>query len=314
MQKNRRRRYHRHPGKKAEVKIISIGNITSGGSGKTPFTIFLANYLQNKGKKIAVSHRGYKGSYEYDNRIISDRTSCLPAAQNAGDEAQLLAEKLPGIPVCTGKDRWKSIELLCKTFPDLDIIILDDSYQHLQVQHDLDIVIFKMPRPLGNGLLLPAGILREPLSALHDADIIIINGEGEIPHFVNKFAAQVFQGKYHNAGFFLNNQRPVDINKLKKSKLGIVSGIAQPQSLEASIIQQHLNWEFHLKFADHYDYTNEDKLQIDRVCRQHQVQYLITTEKDYTKLKELNLKTPAAVFRIEFQIDSNQFELSSFLQ
>jgi tetraacyldisaccharide 4'-kinase len=163
-----RKYYQWFPSRRKQFKplVISIGNIVSGGSGKTPFTLFLAGILQKQGFKLAVSHRGYKGAFERENRLISNRTQVLTDAPFAGDEAYLLAEKLSGIPVVVGKNRSVSLQILQQNYPDLDIVLLDDSFQHLQVAHDLEIVLFQASVGLGNGFLLPAGFLREPVSAL----------------------------------------------------------------------------------------------------------------------------------------------------
>ncbi len=303
-----------YPKKRAAVKIISIGNITAGGSGKTPFTIWLAEYLRQQGRRIAISHRGYKGYFEYDNKIISDREGILTEAESAGDEALLLAEKLSGIPVCVGKDRWKSIELLTGKFPDLELVILDDSFQHLKVQHDLDIVIFKTHKPIGNGFLIPAGILREPLSALKDADLIILNGKGEIPEFLKKCKTEIRQGNYRVTGIYLNNQKLIETSELSQYKLGIISGIANPNSLENTIRELNLSWQFHRKFPDHYHYNDKsDQEKIEKQISASEVNYIITTEKDYTKLKHLKLSIPVAVIRIEFYLLSGDLPIISFL-
>ncbi|MDP8219748.1 MAG: tetraacyldisaccharide 4'-kinase [Candidatus Stygibacter frigidus] len=303
IQKFRRDWYHHHQSKKADVKIISIGNITAGGSGKTPFTIWLARHLKQQGKKIAVSHRGYKGDFENNNTLISDRENILSTARKAGDEAQLLAEKLPGIPVCAGKDRWISIQMLCEAYPDLDMIILDDSFQHLKVKHDIDIVIFKTANPVGNGFLLPAGILREPLSAINDADLIIFNGEGEIPQSFQKYDKTIRQGNYRVEGIYLNNQSIIEVSELKSKKLGVISGIADPLSLEKTISNLNLEWQFHLKFPDHYHFAKDSDIRlIKNQIESSQIKFILTTEKDYTKLKHLDLSVPIAVIRIEFYL------------
>jgi len=303
----RREWYHHYKAKKADVKIISIGNITAGGSGKTPFTIWLAKKMIQQSRKIAISHRGYKGEYENNNTLISNRDKILSAAVKAGDEAQLLAEKLPGIPVCAGRDRWKSIQMLCRTYPDLEMIILDDSFQHLKIKHDIDIVIFKTAKPLGNGFLLPAGILREPLSALKDADLIIFNGEGDIPETFQKYNKDIHQGSYRNNGFYVNNQIRIDVGELKSRRLGIISGIADPHSLENTISNLNLEWQFHLKFPDHYHFAKgSDNRLIGDQIEDSQIEYILTTEKDYTKLKHLDLSVPIVVFRIEFYLISGE--------
>lgn len=307
IQKLRREWYHHYKAKKADVKIISIGNITAGGSGKTPFTIWLAKHLVGQGKKLAVSHRGYKGEFENNNTLISDRDNVLSSAASAGDEAQLLAEKLPGIPVCAGKNRWQSIQMLCRAYPDLDIIILDDSFQHLKVKHDVDIVIFKTAEPLGNGFLLPAGILREPLSAINDADLIILNGEGNIPQYFRNYNKEIRQGNYRVDGIYLNNYTRIEVSVLKTRKLGIISGIADPASLETTISNLQINWQFHLKFPDHYHFAKDSANRlIENQIKDGQIEYLLTTEKDYTKLKHLAISVPIAVLRIEFYLMNDE--------
>ena len=314
IQSCRREWYHHYKAKKADVKIISIGNITAGGSGKTPFTIWLAKKLMQQGRKIAVSHRGYKGDFENNNTLISDRDNVLPAAKKAGDEAQLLAEKLPGIPVCAGKDRWKSIQMLCEAYPDLEMIILDDSFQHLKVKHDIDIVIFKTAKPLGNGFLLPAGILREPLSAIKDADLIIFNGEGDIPETFPKYNKDIHQGSYQVEGIYVSNQTRIEVSELKSRRLGIISGIADPLSLETTISNLNLEWQFHLKFPDHYHFANtNDQQTMENQIEGSQIDYILTTEKDYTKLKHLVLSAPCAVIRIEFYLFNDDAIVTSIV-
>jgi tetraacyldisaccharide 4'-kinase len=307
IQKVRRTWWRYHPGERAEVRVISVGNITAGGSGKTPFTIYLAEYLRAKGKRIAVSHRGYKGDYENEARIISTREVILPEAASAGDEARLLAESLQGIPVCTGKKRVRAIELLMKCYPDLEIVILDDSYQHFKVVHDIDIVIFKLPAPIGNGFLHPAGILREPLSALKDADLIIINGRGEIPDFLHKYHDKICQGEYVLEDFFLNGAEVIKLSTLQSAKIGLISGIANPAGLEDTLSSLGFIWEFHCKFPDHYHYKRkQDVSAIEREIAIYQVEYLVTTEKDYTKLKDMKISIPVAVIKIRFNLVSGR--------
>jgi len=165
-----RRSLYKHilPRYKAPVFIISIGNMIVGGSGKTPFTIYLADLLNRNGIRTAVSHRGYKSKLENTVTIVSNWNELLPVSDDAGDEAWLIAKRLTGIPVVVGKNRKQAISLLCNTFPGLDCIILDDSFQHLKVIHNLDVIIISEWLKFGNGFVLPAGMLREPMSAISD--------------------------------------------------------------------------------------------------------------------------------------------------
>ena len=154
-----RRTYYQRNEYKPPCKIISIGNIVSGGSGKTPLTISLAKLLIKEGKKVAVSHRGYKGKFEYNPHLIADKTGILYDVQHTGDEAYMIASSLPQIPVVVGRKRKEAIQLLLQNYPDLEIIILDDALQHYYVHRDLDIISFDASLGLGNGFVIPAGYL-----------------------------------------------------------------------------------------------------------------------------------------------------------
>lgn len=123
-------------------KVISIGNLVSGGSGKTPFCIYLAGLLRDSGFRVAISHRGYKGRLENTPALVSDRHQILCETNEAGDEAYLIAKRLPAIPVAVGKQRVAAVSLLLAAYPDLDFVLLDDAFQHLDIARDLDIVCF----------------------------------------------------------------------------------------------------------------------------------------------------------------------------
>jgi len=290
----------------SNLKVISVGNITAGGTGKTPFTIFLAQKMKAAGIKVAVSHRGYKGNFENENQIISDNDGLKAEAFDAGDEALLLAEKLIGIPVIAGKNRTKSLQILTSEFPELEVVILDDSFQHLKVKHDHDFVIFNQAGGIGNGFLLPAGILREPLSALKYADTIIYNGEGDIPQYLNKYQTRVLQGHYLPSGLFINNETEIDINQIKKAKLMLASGIGNPASFENTLHEMGLKWLEHIIYPDHYHYDQTVILKLNEQLKLNKPDYLLTTEKDYTKLRKAEIRCPIVVLRIKFQLDKDQ--------
>ncbi len=285
---------------KSKCKIISIGNIVSGGSGKTPFTIFLAKYLQKQGRRVAVSHRGYKGKFEHLNKLLSDEKEVFNFAKDAGDEAYLLAEKLIGIPVVVGKNRINSIEILVKKFPNLDCIILDDSFQNLKVQHDLDFVIFNSIGGIGNGFVLPAGILREPLSALKYCNYIIFNGDGKIPLEITKFEKPILRGNYKIKRFYDQQKEEISITKLKNSKIALLSGIGQPSSFEKTVQTCDINFEKHFAFSDHYSYQNKVKLEEIKGF-----DYILTTEKDFAKLQFIEHNLPLVMVEVELVLQKN---------
>jgi tetraacyldisaccharide 4'-kinase len=279
---------------RAPVFIISVGNMIVGGSGKTPFTIFLAEQLQNKGIKVAVSHRGYKSELEKQVTLISDREKLLPAADKAGDEAWLIASRLHSIPVAAGRDRKAAIQMLCRTYPDLDCIILDDSFQHLKVRHDYDIIIVSEWLRFGNGFVLPSGILREPLDAIKKADLIVLNRITETgtpdKKLIEQFQAwrkETITGGYRADRLYDFCAREVDPGRVKQDAMLMVAGVGNPSGFEVSCRFLGLKIIGGMPFPDHYDYSNETSRQnILKLREKTGAKWIVTTEKDYAKLRK----------------------------
>jgi len=294
---------------RSSCKIISVGNIISGGSGKTPFTIFMTGKLIALGHKVAVSHRGYKGEFENENRLISDFDKVFPEAKRAGDEACLLANKLAGVPVITGKSRKRSIQILLERFSDLEYIILDDSFQHLKVDHYRDFVIINETGGIGNGFVLPAGILREPVSVLKYADWIIFNGRDDIPEYLNKYRKKLIKGHYEINGIFDLSDKKLDIDLLRTKKIVLMSGIGKPQSFEKTIREVGLEFCDHLRFPDHYNYKDSCWLnEINSCLEVQEFDLIVTTEKDLVKIGGISdLPVPIAVLKIQFFTSDEQF-------
>lgn len=302
VQSIRRRRYAKSGVPfKSRCKIISVGNIVSGGSGKTPVTIFLAKYLRKLGYEVAVSHRGYKGKYEGSSKLISNREDLFECASNAGDETYLLAQRLKGIPVVAGKNRIQSVKILEQTFPKLQIIILDDSFQHLKVKHDIDIVVFSSHGLIGNGFVLPAGILRESLSVTTKSDYVIFNGKGIISMSLIKYKKPILQGFYKVAEFYDIDRQKMGIDQLKDKKIALLSGIGYPQSFENTIKECGLNFVEHFIFPDHYHYE-EEKLNKFFDKKGADLDFIITTEKDFAKIEKFHLSIPVIITAIDFYL------------
>jgi tetraacyldisaccharide 4'-kinase len=153
--------------------VVSIGNLTLGGTGKTPLTMWVARWYQQQGVRVAVLSRGYGARPAARCRVVSSGHGPLLAWQEAGDEPYLLACALPGVPVLIGKDRYGTGRYACEQF-GAQVVILDDGFQHHALQRDLDIVLIDASNPFGSGTLFPRGILREPLRALRRAHAIVL--------------------------------------------------------------------------------------------------------------------------------------------
>jgi tetraacyldisaccharide 4'-kinase len=171
----RNRAYHKGllRTRKLSIPVISIGNLTVGGTGKTPTTIYLARLLQGMGKRVGVLSRGYRGAASGDANVVSDGEKLRLGPGEAGDEPFLIAEKLPGIIVLTGKDRGLAGEYAQKNFL-IDVALLDDGFQHIKLKRDLDILLLDGINPLGNGYLLPRGNLREPPESIRRAHLVLV--------------------------------------------------------------------------------------------------------------------------------------------
>ncbi len=159
--------------KKLPCTVISIGNLTTGGTGKTPMTIYVAEQVRRLGYRVAVLSRGYKGAAEKSGGIVSDGNAVLMDPLSAGDEPFLLAASLKGIPVLVGHDRYQSGMHAINRF-QTEVVILDDAFQHLALFRDVNLLLLDSSLPFGNGHLLPRGSLREPVSALDFSDALIM--------------------------------------------------------------------------------------------------------------------------------------------
>ena len=159
--------------RKLPCAVISIGNLTVGGTGKTPMTIYLAQLLNGLGYKPAVISRGYKGLLEKKGGVVSDRQKVLLSPEVAGDEPFMMAQKLKEIPVLVGADRFRTGMKAVEQFSP-DVIIFDDAFQHRRLKRDLDIVLIDDRTFLGNRHLLPRGILREPVAGISRGDLFVL--------------------------------------------------------------------------------------------------------------------------------------------
>ena len=229
--------------RQAEVPVIVVGNITVGGSGKTPIVIELCRYFESQGKSIGVISRGFGGRYVQDTMEVTPSTD----SRECGDEPALIMQQT-NAKVVVAKRRNKAIEYLTANHK-LDIIISDDGLQHYAMGRDVEIVVIDGIRRFGNGLLLPSGPLREPLKRLKSVDIIVNNGsivEGEISSQLNPKC-------------FVNllTDETKDLDYFKGIKCYAVSGIGNPKSFDALLESQGINL-ISKPFPDHHPFVAQD--------------------------------------------------------
>lgn len=276
------------------VKIFSIGNITVGGTGKTPFCKYLAQYLQNRGLKVVILSRGYKRQSQ-GTITVSDGVKVLVTPQQAGDEPYLLASELTTVPVVVEADRYQGALFVQQKF-NPDVILLDDAFQHRRFFRDLDIVLVDATRGFGNSLLLPAGVLREPLHHLKRADLICLTrvdqsneNKALIKKIQNITDCPMIKADHKPSQLFqFNSTKPIPLSFLKVKRVILFSGIANPVSFEGSVLNLGANVADFAKFPDHHQFTSKDIAFILAKAKQHNADIILTTQKDYVRLIQQN--------------------------
>lgn len=258
------------------MKVISVGNITLGGTGKTPFVITLARLVKEELKKeVSVLTRGY-----------------------GWDEQAMLKKSLFEIPVFVGEDRVRSCRRTLRLYGS-DAVILDDGFQYWELERDLDIVLVDSRNPFGNGMLFPRGILREALSSLERADVVIFTKvnkkRSDIGAIKEKLRAikgdLVFLEAVHRpkAIYDLRLKKDFELAYLKGKRAILLSSIGDPGYFEETVKDLGADVIDHIIFADHHNYSAGDIGGIKRRCDERKFDLLITTEKDAVKLNRLAL-------------------------
>ena len=266
--------------------VISVGNIVVGGTGKTPMTLWIARYLMKRGKKVAVLTRGYGGRLEGKVAVVSDGVKRLLSTQDAGDEPSLLADLLPGLIVVMGSNRYEAGLLAMEKF-NPDCFILDDGFQHLRLQRDLDILLLDASNPFGNGRTFPAGLLREPPSAFERAGLVVFTRCNEENRPENVFPAEIPSARaFHKlTGFQSSGGGKVRPFSELASLRGLAfAGIADPESFFNSLETAGLLLVATLSFPDHTEYGEAETAALARLRVASKAEYLVTTAKDAVKI------------------------------
>jgi tetraacyldisaccharide 4'-kinase len=273
---------------RAHVPVISVGNLVVGGTGKTPVVGWIITFLHRQGLRAAVISRGYASSPPpgTDGRArkvdVNAAGGVAQAAKSYGDEPVLLALRHPDAVVIVARQRMEGVRYL-QQHHDIDVIILDDAFQHLTLQRDLDLVLLDARHPFGNGYVLPAGLMREPRSALRRADMLLMTRYRPDGNSHDPAEVPALHIEYHLASYALDlHGNRIALNDLCHLKLGAFAGIADPDDFFASLRRYGIHPLAVVPLADHTQYTRERIHHIMRRCAEAQA--LITTEKDAVKL------------------------------
>jgi tetraacyldisaccharide 4'-kinase len=275
--------------KKFDIPIISVGNLSVGGRGKTPFTMELIDLLNKKYRRIAVISRGYKRRSRKI-QLVSDGQSLLVAAENGGDEPVLIARRFPGCLVLVSKRRGPAIQIALRRYR-ADLVILDDAFQHRWVKRKVDIVLLSKYDFPPHGKLLPLGNLREPLTGLRRANLIMMvdeernQNDRDYPDLRRYYRGEI--GFCHRQVACLVNAALVpagDLSRLSGQPVVAFAGIANPDSFSSIIQQAGIDVRRFLVFPDHHFYSENDRAGLKRLAREEKCTLLLTTEKDMVKL------------------------------
>ena len=309
--------------KKVELDglVIVVGNLTMGGTGKTPVVERLAKELQAKGKKVSVLSRGYKSKEEMVHDRVEDKTNMPPKVVSdgkrvllesdvAGDEPYMLAHNRPGVVVLIDKDRVKAGRYAIEKF-GAEVLILDDGFQYLPIKADMNLLLVDQMNPFGNNKLLPRGILREPVRHLSRATYVLITKseiepELELLETIRKYNrnAEIIRCAHKPKVFNeINGTVKERLNFLYEKYVGVFCGIASPRGFEQLIHRMSGELRYRKRFLDHHRYEKEELDKMFQRAKNAGVEVMITTEKDAVRIPmDYTPLLPLYYLRMEIEI------------
>ncbi|MBF0438674.1 MAG: tetraacyldisaccharide 4'-kinase [Magnetococcales bacterium] len=296
----------------APCPVISVGNLTTGGTGKTPMVLWLVRSLQQAGRRVAVVSRGYRQQAKTLVTVVADPNGIRLTPPWAADEAFLLARALPGTTILTGRDRPALIRHAVERF-QCDLILMDDGFQRLDVHRELNLVLLDAQRPFGNGRLLPGGLLREFPSALKRCDALILT-RADDPHATrttqkilqNRFPDKPVMTAIHRptAWIPLSHDTQLPLDGLTKPVLAFCA-IATPERFLHTLQTQPLHLTGFHPFPDHHFFSTDEITQLIAQARASGAEALVCTEKDAVKLNTKSLPYPLFALRVEMTLQDN---------
>lgn len=310
-------------------KVISVGNLTVGGTGKTPMAIDIAQRLRGLGMRAAVMSRGYGGRRQKASGIVSDGQHIRMSAQEAGDEPVLMAQRLPGVPVLVGKDRYRAGMTAIERF-GTEVLVLDDAFQHLALYRDWNLVLLDATHPFGNRHLLPRGLLREAPAALRRADTIVLtrcDGPGMSQQNRRRLnflttGKRVFCCRHIVAGLVVLGKPTAKLldaatlgqahDDLNGRRVLAFSGIAGNETFQEMVSVQGCDVVKRLSFHDHHRYSDRELSAILEMACRCDCDLVVTTEKDLVRIGERTSSWPIEVLamriKISFGREENAFQ------
>lgn len=297
-----RRRLYEHkllPSYKLSCPVVSVGNLALGGTGKTPMVIHLARMIRKLGLRVAILSRGYKGRAQKKGAVVTDGRFIRCGVDHSGDEPYLMASLLENVPVVVGKDRCAIGRNAIERF-NPDILLLDDAFQHLRIRRDLDLLLLDARRPYGNTHLFPRGRLREPVTALSNADAVVMTrsskdeGPSNVEHVQNhRQRGQLFRSRHVGV---IRGKAPADRllppleelgplgSGLKNLRMFAFSGLANNPSFFNTVTEFGADLRGALPFDDHHNFGDATIKAITNAAVRGGAECLITTDKDYMRL------------------------------
>ncbi|SMC38724.1 tetraacyldisaccharide 4'-kinase [Sporomusa malonica] len=315
-------------------KVISLGNITVGGTGKTPTAQRLAAIIRDMGYRVAILNRGYRSGWKGQVGVVSDGNKIYMTVTEAGDEAYLLAKNLPGVPVIIGRNRFLTGSYAVNNL-NAEVVILDDAYQHWQLKRDLDIVLIDTLNVFGNNFLLPRGTLREPLTNLDRAHAFLLTkidqSTGNVRETIRETLARYNEQALvvestHTPRCFIEIEewykgvRPetVPLDSIQGHSVLPFSAIGNPSSFEKTITDLGGTVIDAVQFPDHHNYTMAEMQWIMQKAVDNKVKALITTDKDAVKIPSEFIHSerplPVYVLSIEVRFHDSYAELMDMIK
>src|SRR5215510_3214152 len=290
------------------LKVISVGNLTVGGTGKTPMVLWLAQALQSRGHRVGILTRGYGGKSK-EITVVSTTGQALATPAEVGDEPVMLARAFAGV-VISGRDRVAAAELARGRF-DLDVVILDDGFQHRQLDRDIDLILVTNKKGTDNRWLLPAGPLREPLAAARRADVVIITKAGIYGRdgwFTPGRMGLAFYGDLKPTALISSAQgrwHESPVGLLCGKRVMALTGIADPIPFYHSLRDWEAEIAEVMEFPDHHAYTQADWQTISLASQK--IDLIVTTEKDLVKLERFPFAAGKLVaLRVRMEIEHEE--------